>query len=82
VAGRIDKVELVGFAVFCRKGQRNTLGFNSDTALALDIHGIQHLRGHFPLTEATTELNKAISNGGFAMVDMGNNRKISDMTEI
>ena len=78
----VDKVELVGFTIFRRVRQGNTLRFNSNTALALNIHGIENLSGHFTLGQASTNLNKAVCDGRFAMVNMGNNRKVSDVTEI
>ena len=78
----INKVELIGFAISGSKGQRHTLRFDGDTALALNIHRVQHLSGHFALRKPTTELYKPIGNGRFTMVNMGDNGKISDMTEI
>jgi hypothetical protein len=37
---------------------------------------------HFTLVEASAQLNKAIRQGRFPMIDMGNNRKIPDLVWI
>ena len=76
----INKVELVGFTILRGKGQRHALGFNGNAALALNVHGIENLSSHLTLSQAAADLNKAVSNGRFAVVNMGNNGKISDMT--
>jgi hypothetical protein len=40
---------------------------------SVQVHRIQHLVGHFALGQAPTELNKAIGQRRFAMVDMRDN---------
>ncbi len=74
----IYKVKLIGFAVFARKIQSYTLSFNGDATFALNVHGIQHLLLHFTIRQTATHLDKAISNSGFAMIDMGDNGKVAD----
>ena len=46
MARRINKIELIGFAISRRVIQGHTLGFDGDTALSLNIHGIKHLGSH------------------------------------
>jgi hypothetical protein len=47
-------------------------------ALALKVHRIQHLLGHLAVTQASAHLDKTISQGGLAVIDMGDDRKIAD----
>ena len=79
MAGRVDHVELVLVAIIRIVIQRHALGFNRDATLTLNIHGIENLILHFTFTETTAYLDKTISQSRFAMVNMGNNRKISDI---
>src|SRR5574344_1251937 len=82
MAGGVDKVELIGFTVTGLVVERNAVGLDGDTAFAFKIHGVQHPRSHFALAQAAANLDQAIGQGGFAMVDMGNDGKITDMTQI
>ena len=56
----IDKVQLIGLSIPGGIVQGDALGLDGDTALALDIHGIEHLLIHFPGTQTPTVLNKTI----------------------
>jgi hypothetical protein len=55
------------------------LRLDGDAPLFLDVHRVQHLSFHVACFESATSLNQAIGQGGFAMVDVGNDRKISDV---
>ena len=79
---RIDKVQLISLAVTRSVRQRHALRLNSNTAFAFDIHGIEHLRIHFALTETAAELDKTIRDRGLSMINMRYDRKIADMAEI
>ena len=46
VAGRVDEVELVGFAVVRLVHHAHGVGLDGDAALALEVHGVEHLRLH------------------------------------
>ena len=65
--------KLVSLAVLRGKGQGYALRFNRNAAFTLNIHGVENLSGHFTVGQASTNLNKAVSNGRFAVVNMGNN---------
>jgi hypothetical protein len=58
------------------------LCLDGDSTLALDIHGVQHLGAHFAGAQASAMLDKTIGQSRLPMIDMGNNRKIADVTEI
>ncbi len=82
MARRVDKIHLVGGAVLGGIVERYALRFNSDTALALDIHRIEHLVGHLALAQSAAHLDKAIGERGFTMVDVRNYGKIAYMAQL
>src|SRR5438309_28402 len=47
--------------------QANALGFDGDAALLFQIHGIEHLRGHFALAERSGQFQQAIGKRRLAM---------------
>ena len=79
VAGRVDQVQLVGATVASDVFERRGLRLDGDAALALDFHRVEHLRFHLPVGEAAAALDQAIGEGRFAMVDVGDDRKIADL---
>ncbi len=70
--GRVDEVQLIRFAVLRGVLQRYALRLDRNSALALEIHRIEHLLRHFTIRKATAMLDKAVSQCRFAMVYMGN----------
>jgi len=82
VAGRIDEIQLVGLAIARSVIKRDAVGFDGDAALALEIHRIQHLGFHFTLGQTTTHLDKTVCQGRLAVIDMGDDGKIADMTQV
>ena len=78
----VDEVELIGFAVERRIIERDTLSLDGNPSLALEIHGIEHLFSHFPVSQTAAGLNQAIGQSRLAMIDMGNNGKIAYMAQI
>ena len=81
VAGGVDKIQLEHLAAAGLVVEGDALGLDGDTALALDIHGVQHLLVHLPVAEPATVLYEAVSQRGLAMVYMGNNGEIADVAE-
>src|SRR5204863_4743082 len=79
VAGRVDQVQLESAAVAGNVLERRGLRLDGDSALAFDLHGVEHLRFHLPVGEAAAALDQAIGEGRFAMVDVGDDRKIADL---
>ncbi len=57
------------------------LRLDGDAALALDIHGIEHLLIHLSGAQATAVLDKTVGQGRLAMIDMGDNGEVTDMSE-
>ena len=82
MARRVHQVDLIGLAIVCGIIQPYGLGLDGDTALALDIHAIEHLLLHLPVGEAAAELDQSIRQRGLAVVDMGDDREVPDMAEV
>ncbi|MNZ87639.1 hypothetical protein D3C78_1065030 [compost metagenome] len=75
----VDKVELVGLAVLRLIIQRHALRFDGNATLALKIHRIEHLRGHFTFGQATANLDNTVGQRRLTVVNVGNNGEISYM---
>ena len=82
VARRINKIQLVGFAITGLVVQGHTLGLDGNASFPLQLHGIQHLRLQLTVTKAAANLDKAVCQRGFAMVDMGNDGKVADILDV
>ena len=82
VSGGIDKVELIDIATPGGVIQGDALRFDGNAALALDIHGIEHLRLHLAIAQTAAVLNKAIGQRRLAVIDMGDDRKIADFLKL
>ena len=82
VSGGIDEVQLVGLSVPRLIVQRDAVGLDGDTTLTLEVHRIQYLSGHFALGQATAHLDETIRQSRLAVIDMGNDGEIADMTQV
>ncbi len=82
VAGGIDEVELVDLAVLGLVVERDAVGLDGDPAFALQVHGVEHLGFHFARSQATAHLNETVGQRRLAMVDVGDDGEIADMTQI
>ena len=78
MARRVDEVQLVELAVLGAIVEAHGLRLDGDAALPLDIHGIEHLLLHLPRGQAPAELDQPVGEGGFAVIDMGDDGEISD----
>ncbi len=77
--GSVDKIQVVDRSIDCLVAQRGRLGLDGDTALPLQIHGIEDLLFHLTIRQSAAQMDDAISQGGFAVIDMGDYREISDV---
>ncbi len=73
----VDKVQLIGFAVGGFIVQGYALGFDGDPALALKIHGVQHLGFHFTIGEAAAKLDDTVRQRRFTVVDVRNDGEVT-----
>jgi hypothetical protein len=81
MARRVHQIEDVILAVLGLVVQPDGLRLDGDAALALDIHGIEHLllARHFAIGQSTGHLDQAVGQRRFAMVDMGDNGEVADV---
>ena len=82
MAGCIDKVEFIVLSIGCYEVERDTLSLDRDAAFSLDIHRIKHLIRHLPIRQATTVLNKPISQCRLAVVDVRDDGEIADSVHV
>ena len=82
VAGGVDEVELVGFAVVRLVHHADGVGLDGDAALALEVHGVEHLGLHLARGERAGELEQPVGEGGLAVVDVRDDREVADVTWI
>ena len=78
VAGRVDQVELIDLAVVGLVVQPHGVRFDGDAALALQVHGVEHLLHHFALRQRAGDFEQAVGQRRFAVVDVRNDREIAD----
>ena len=81
VAGRVHEVEDVGLAVLGSVFEPHRLRLDGDAALALDVHGIEHLLDHVALRHRPGLLDEPVGERRLAMVDMGDDREVSDILD-
>jgi len=75
----VDEVEVVDLTVARFVLQGSGLGLDGYPTLFLDVHRVEHLRLHLAFFESSTALNETIGQRGFAMIDVGDDRKVSDV---
>ena len=79
VTGGIDKVQHIFLAIAGLVHAAHSLSLDSNTTLTLQIHGVQNLLLHFPFAQCTGIFYQSVSQRRFAMIYMGNNRKVADI---
>ena len=80
VARRVDEVQLVFIAVAGAIEQADSVGLDGDAALALEVHGVEHLLRHLALGERARHLEQPVGQRGLAVVDVGDNREVADIS--
>lgn len=65
--------------VVCPVQDADRLRLDRDATLALDVHGVQNLVDHVALGDGMRHLQHAVGQRRLAMVDMGDDREVSDM---
>ena len=78
MARRVDQVEHIASAVAVRIEHAHGGGLDGNAALALDVHGIQHLLLHIPRGDGIRQLHHAVGKRGFSVVDVRDNAEIAD----
>ena len=78
MAGGVDEVQLVVGAVSRGEVHTDRLRFDRDPLLALQLHGVEHLVAHVARVNGARDLQHAIGERRFAVVDVGDDREVAD----
>ena len=79
MTGGIDQIEVVDLAVDCLVLECSGLRLDGYPTLFLQIHGVEHLRTHLAILQTAAPLNDAIGKCGFSVINVRNDRKVSDV---
>ena len=79
---RIDEVEIIGVAVVGFVINADGLAFDGDSALTLDIHGVEKLGLHVARGNRARKLQNAIRQSGLAVVDMRDDREVPNVSGV
>src|SRR3546814_17242929 len=58
------------------------LRLDGDAALALQLHRVEHLLLHLAVADAAAELDHAVGQGGLALVDVSDDRGVTDVGQV
>ena len=78
MAGGIDQVERIGFAVLRLVVHMHGLALDGNAALTLQLHRVEHLLHHLALFKHARLFQQPVRQRGFAVVDMGNDAEIAN----
>ena len=78
VPGGVDEVELVTLAVAGLVVQPDGVGLDGDAALALEVHGVEHLVLALAQAQSAGELEQAVGQRGLAVVNVGDDGEVAD----
>ena len=81
MAGRVHEVEDIKLAIVGPVFEPDRLRLDGDAALALDVHGIEHLLDHLPLGDRPRLLDEPVGERRFAVVDVSDDREVSDILD-
>ena len=79
MTGSVDQVEFVLFAVERSVEHAHGLRFDGDALLTLQVHLVERLLHQFALRYGSGKFEQTISQGRFAVIDVGDNAEISNM---
>ena len=79
MTGGIDEVQFVHLPVLGFVRNAHSLCLDGDATLPFQLHFVQILLARLPLADNLRQLKNAVGQGGFAVVDVGDNAKIADI---
>ena len=82
VSRRVDEVEEIILAVPGPVLEPHRLRLDGDAALALDVHGIEHLGGHLARLQPAAALDQPIGQRRLAVIDVRHDGEVADMGEV
>lgn len=77
MAGGVGEVQFVVAPVLGAELHGNRVGFDRDAAFALEVHGVEELLLGFALLDRARRLEKAVGEGGLAMVDVRDDAEVA-----
>ena len=82
MAWRINQIQSVLLAVNSFVTETDSLGLNRDATLTLNVHIIKQLLLCLTVCNRMCRLHQAVCKGRLAMVNVSNDREVSDETWI
>ncbi len=82
MAWRVNQIQSVLLAVRCFVIEPDGLRLNCDPTLTLNVHVIKQLLLCLTVCNRMRSLHQAVCQGRLAMVNVGNDREVSDETWI
>ena len=82
VPGGVDQVEGIGTAVRRVVVQGDGVGLDGDPPFPLEIHAVEELVLHIPQFDRPGLFEDTVGQGGFTVVDMGDNAEIAGQVAI
>ena len=75
----IDQIQVVNLSILGFVAQCGRLRLDGYPTLFLNIHRVEYLRFHLPVTQTTATLDDAICQRRFAVINVRDDGKISDV---
>jgi len=82
MAGGVNEIQEIIFAVFCTVGQAYGLAFDRYASFPFNVHGVKKLVVELAVGYHIAKLDKAVSQGGFAVVNVSNDTEISNIVHM
>src|ERR1043165_1641283 len=82
MAGSVDEVELVRFAVLGLVRHGDRMGLDGDAAFAFQVHGIEYLSLHVAGGDGAGLVQQAVGKRRLPMINMGDDAEITDMSSV
>ena len=80
--GGVDQVQHVIPPVGGPVGEAYRLRLDRDSALALELHAVEHLLAHLALGQSAAGLDQPVGERGLAVVDVGDDGEVADPGEV
>ena len=81
MTGGIDQIQGIGFSILRFVLHAYSLALNGDATFALQLHAVKNLVDHLSLLEDAGHFQNAICQSGLAVINMGNDAKIANLTQ-
>jgi len=79
VPGCINEVEVINLTVLRAEIETHALSLDRNATLPFKVHGVENLMLHFAIGEATTQLDEPVGQRRLAVINVGDDGKVSDV---